>query len=270
MRERIRHRGTEIFELPVDSVQSGSKAREGFGQSQHPDEYANADQEGAYAPEHIQYKAAVLSTAQASASSRAPFVLSLPIPPAGCPCGPAQISDQRRQDRQDPRRSRPAKSPTPSENRIAPFCQRPSRPIAASTWLGSRLPDVQALPAETATPAKIERDKERDGVDAREAHVADCWRAAAPPPLIRISGTAWRIPASRRSRSARTRSLASGRSRRRQLERARHSRDPDDVLRPWAAPKLLTAAMKDRRERHALADVEEADAFGPLALMRRE
>ena len=45
----------------------------------------------------------------------------------------------------------------PMLTRITSRGRRLVQPIAASTWLGFRLPDEQALPAETAMPAMSKR-----------------------------------------------------------------------------------------------------------------
>ena len=49
------------------------------------------------------------------------------------------------------------RGPRPKLTRITSPAARASIPIAASTWLGLRLPDEQALPADTAKPAMSKR-----------------------------------------------------------------------------------------------------------------
>src|SRR6185437_16113200 len=88
----------------------------------------------------------------------------------------------------------------PKLTRIVASAIAGSRPIAARTWLGPTLPDEQAAPALTITPA---RSNAITWVSAGIPGIASAevlGRRGTPAPITIASGRA----ASRRSRSART------------------------------------------------------------------
>ena len=114
--------------------------------------------------------------------------------------------------RQEPRRRRRRWCRGPSETRTLPWV---SAPIAASTWLGSRVEAVQAEPLATLEPAPVELGDQRLAVDveAGERHqvgepvdrVADHLDVRDAPATAAGSGRRGRAGARRPRRRARRR-----------------------------------------------------------------
>ena len=142
------------------------------------------------------------------------------------------------------------------------------RPSARSTGDGSWLAEAQAAPVDSASSGSSAR-RSSASIPGRQT-LRLLGRRGSVAPFSRTSPSASHRPRYRRSRRARSRAASS-----RKLlpgQRARGAEADAQRRRQRARPQpaLLRAAREQRRDAHATAQVQRADALGAVQLVRRE
>ena len=196
----------------------------------------------------VENQAAILRTAQASASSRAPFVSSLPIP--------LHAYGGRGAELRQPGRS--ARTRSISAGVVAGPARSELRPLGRTRLeaQGRRARgSARARPTCRRFPPRrrLRRGRARSAAPRSRPRRSSRWRCwpivGAPPPLTRTSGTARADARLRGGRAARRPArLFSARSRDGQLEGRGHAGDAGDVLGAGAPARLLAPAVDERLE----------------------
>ena len=137
-------------------------------------------------------------------------------------------------------------------------------PIASSTWLGSVLPEVQALPVDTSMPSR----------SSAATRSPPSTPSITTLTLFGSRSVSWPVSSRRPSPAARR---GGGRSAREadplrqprgagEREGGAEADDPGDVLGPRPPLPLLRAAVELRQHVRAPADEQRADALRPASL----
>ncbi len=225
-----RRRATEILDLSVDHGQRQIDAPERARERNAGDERADA---------HEQY--AETNTDRPSTSD----VPRLPMHPSRCRLPLHDSAVIRRERVPEPDRSLPRSSLLPAKTGSTPGASADRCRSAAMTWLGSRAPEVHALPAETAMPSRSSASTVlRNRAPANETLLL-FGKRGAPAPLTRTSGM--RADARLQAVAQAADALSALRSFPQRRARApQPADDAGDVFGPRAPPELLAAAVHDR------------------------
>ena len=182
----------------------------------------------------------------------------------------AQSRDDGRQDAKHFLHVRRARSASPRLIRIVEDATRGGRPIASRTGLASEAPTAQALPVDTAMPARSRLTRSASPSQPSIATFTVVGRRSCAGPSTHGAGNRGEARAQAvRQRARAARRARTGRSPR-PAERGGQRDGARDVLGAPPEPLLLGPAAQQGLELRAAADEERPDAGGGAELVPRE